>query len=174
VRPSAAGQPYAACQSTDHTQSTQYTVRSQSSAPPTEKYNQYSTRTVCLQCFGAAGWAAGRASGPVKKLSGGVLTWLSVSSEVQTCIWPSGFHCHSLYLASVKSRLVIHFWYRLTWVVPDNRPLNGCVCVYSMRNVRRRQAGHRMPGNIYRRTYGRVCLSLTQRRQKDHPTAWLA
>ena len=24
-----------------------------------------------------------------KKLSGGVLTWLSVCSEVQTCIWPS-------------------------------------------------------------------------------------
>ena len=30
-----------------------------------------------------------------KKLSGGVLAWLSVWSEVQTCIWPSGFHCHS-------------------------------------------------------------------------------
>ena len=25
----------------------------------------------------------------VKKLSGGVLVWLSVWSEVQTCIWPS-------------------------------------------------------------------------------------
>jgi len=25
----------------------------------------------------------------VKKLSGGVLAWLSVWSEVQTCIWPS-------------------------------------------------------------------------------------
>jgi len=35
---------------------------------------------------------------PVKKLSGGVLAWLSVWSEVQTCIWPSGFHCHSLSL----------------------------------------------------------------------------
>jgi len=21
------------------------------------------------------------------------------------------------------------FWYRLTWVVPDKGPLNGCVCV---------------------------------------------
>ena len=39
----------------------------------------------CLQCFDAVGWAAGRASG----LSGGVLAWLSVWSEVQTCIWPS-------------------------------------------------------------------------------------
>jgi len=26
---------------------------------------------------------------PVKKLSGRVLAWLSVWSEVQTCIWPS-------------------------------------------------------------------------------------
>jgi len=32
-------------------------------------------------------------------------------------------------LASVKSRLVLPFWYQLTWVVPDKGPLNGCVCV---------------------------------------------
>ena len=32
-------------------------------------------------------------------------------------------------LASVKSRLVLPFWYRLTWVVPDKGPLNVCVCV---------------------------------------------
>ena len=54
-----------------------------------------------------------------KKLSGGVLTWLSVWSEVQTCIRPSWCQCHSLSLASVKSRLVLLFWYRLTWVVPE-------------------------------------------------------
>jgi len=29
-------------------------------------------------------------------------------------------------LASVKSRLVLPFWYRLTRVVPDKRPLNAC------------------------------------------------
>ena len=63
------------------------------------------------------------------KLSGEVLAWLSVWSEVQTCIWPSWCHCHSLSLASVKSRLVLPFWYRLTRVVPDKGPLNGCVCV---------------------------------------------
>ena len=49
-----------------------------------------------------------------KKLSGGVLAWLSVWSEVQTCIWPRWCHCHSLSLAPVKSRLVLPFWYRLT------------------------------------------------------------
>ena len=56
-----------------------------------------------------------------KNLSGGVLTWLSVWNEVQTCIWPSGFHCHSLSLASVKSRLVLPSWYRLIRVVLDKR-----------------------------------------------------
>jgi len=64
-----------------------------------------------------------------KKLSDGVLMLLSVWSEVQTCIWPSGFYCHSLSLASVKSSLVLPFWYRLTRLVPDKGPLNGCVCV---------------------------------------------
>jgi len=63
---------------------------------------------------------------PVKKLSGGVLAWLSVWSEVQTCIWPSWCHCHSLSLASVKSRLILPFWYRLTQVVLDKGPLNRC------------------------------------------------
>jgi len=59
----------------------------------------------------------------------GLPEWLSVSSAVQTCIWPSWCHCHSLSLDPVKSRLVLPFWYRLTWVVPDKGPLNGCVCV---------------------------------------------
>ena len=63
------------------------------------------------------GWQEGHLA--CKKLSGGVLAWLSVWSEVQTCIWPSGFHCHSLSLASVKSRLVLPFLYGLTRVVPD-------------------------------------------------------
>jgi len=42
-----------------------------------------------------------------KKLSGGVLAWLSVWDEVLICIWPSRCHCHSLSLASVKYRLVL-------------------------------------------------------------------
>jgi len=43
------------------------------------------------------------------------------------CIWPGWCHCHSQSLASVKSRLVLPFWYRLTRVVPDKGPLNWCV-----------------------------------------------
>jgi len=87
-----------------------------------------------LQCFNAVGW---RQEGhpACKNLSGGVLAWLSVWSEVQTCIWPSCCHCHSLSLASVKSRSVLPFWYRLTWVVPEKGPLNGCVCVWFHRSV---------------------------------------
>ena len=64
-----------------------------------------------------------------KKLSGEVLAWLSVWSEVQTCMSPSWCHCHSLSLAPVKSTLVLPFWYRPTQVVQEKGPLNGCVCV---------------------------------------------
>ena len=75
-------------------------------------------------------WLGGRNGiRPVKKLSGGVLVWLSVWSEVRTCIWPGWCHCHSLSLASVKSGLVSPFWCLLTRVVPDKGPLNVCVCL---------------------------------------------
>ena len=81
--------------------------------------------------FSALTLLVGRQEGhsACEKLSGGVLAWLSVWSEVQTCIWPSWCHCHSLSLASVNSRLVLPFWYRLTRVVPEKGPLNVCVCV---------------------------------------------
>ena len=51
-------------------------------------------------------------------------------ARCRLALWPSWCHCHSLSLASVKSRLVLPFWYRLTWVVPDKGPLNVCVCVW--------------------------------------------
>ena len=88
--------------------------------------------------FSALTLLVGRQEGhpACKKLSGGVLAWLSVWSEVQTCVWPSWCHCHSLSLASVKSRLVLPFWYRPSRVVPDEGPLNGCVCVCVARTSR--------------------------------------
>ena len=49
--------------------------------------------------------------------------------EVQICIWLIWCDCHSLSPASVKSSLVLPFWYQLTWVVLEKGPLNGCVCV---------------------------------------------
>ena len=47
--------------------------------------------TVVLGAFSALTLLVGRQEGhpACKKLSGGVLAWLSVWSEVQTCIWPS-------------------------------------------------------------------------------------
>jgi len=45
------------------------------------------TWCVCLQCFDAAGWTAGRASG-LLKVSGEMLAWLSVWDQMQICIWP--------------------------------------------------------------------------------------
>ena len=61
-----------------------------------------------FSAFNALTLLVGRQEGhpACKKLSGGVLAWLSVWGKVQTCIWPSWCHCHSLSLASVKSRLV--------------------------------------------------------------------
>ena len=44
-----------------------------------------------------------------KKLSIGVLAWLSVWSEVQTCLWPAD--------ATAAHHLLL--WYQLTRVVPD-------------------------------------------------------
>ena len=75
-------------------------------------------------------WLGGRKGiRPVKNFSGGVLAWLSLWSEMQAWIWPSWCHCHSLSLASVKCRLFLPFCYRLTRVVPEKGPLNGCVYV---------------------------------------------
>jgi len=58
---------------------------------------------------------------PACRLSGGVLAWVSVCGEVQACI-------HPLSPASVKSRLVLSFWYHVIRVDLDKGPLNGCCC----------------------------------------------
>jgi len=89
------------------------------------------------------GWQEGHPT--CKKLSGGVLAWLSVWNEVQTCIWPSSCHRHSLSLAPVKSRLVFSCLVPAHLGSPGKGPLNGrarararacvraCVCVcYSL------------------------------------------
>ena len=76
--------------------------------------------------FGALTLLAGRQEGHpecINRLAG---CW---------CGCLSGARCRLAYdpadatatLASVKSRLVLPFWYRLTLVVPDKGPLNGCL-----------------------------------------------
>ena len=79
---------------------------------PNSKYPPTHTRTHLMALL--------REGHPAcKKMNGGVLAWLSIWSKLQTCLRPSWCYCHSLSLASVKSSLVLSFWYRLTWVVPE-------------------------------------------------------
>jgi len=65
--------------------------------------------TSCYSAFSALTLLVGRQEEhpPRKKLSDGVLTWLSDWSVAQMiCIWSSLCHCHPSSLASVKSRMV--------------------------------------------------------------------
>ena len=55
----------------------------------------------------------------------GVVVCLERGADLHMASW---CHCHSLSLAPVKSRLVLPFWYWLTQVVLEKRPLNGCSC----------------------------------------------
>jgi len=86
-----------------------------------------------LYAFNALTLLVGRQEGypACKKLSGEVLAWLSSGARCRLAYGPAdatASHCLLLF-ASVKSRLVLPFWYRLTRVVLDKGPLNGCVCV---------------------------------------------
>ena len=87
--------------------------------------------------FSALTLLVGRQEGhpACKKLSGEVLAWLSVWSKVQTCIWPSWCRCHSLSLASVKSRLVFTFLVLAHPGSPGKRAVKHvrvCVCVQAV------------------------------------------
>ena len=78
----------------------------------------------CCLCFSAltllVWWQEGHPA--CKKLSGGVLAWLSVWSKVQTCIWPSWCHC--------QSRLVLPFWVPAHPGSPGQRAVKRvCVCM---------------------------------------------
>ena len=69
----------------------------------------------CLQCFDAVGWAAGRASGLQKT------EWWGAG--VVICL-ERGAHLHMVQLVPLPLT-----YRRLTRVVLDKGPLNGCVCV---------------------------------------------
>ena len=71
---------------------------------------------------------------PAKKLEWwgtGIVICLEWDADLHMVL-PTATHClllQSLSLASVKSRLVLPFWYRLTRVVLEKGPLNECVLV---------------------------------------------
>jgi len=106
--------------------------------------NRYVSCAICA--FSALTLLVGRQeSYPVcKKLSGGVLAWLSVWSVVRTCMWPSWCHCHSLSLASVKSSFT--FLVMAYSGSPGKGPLIGCVCVCHVQFC----SGFSAVGNILR------------------------
>jgi len=57
-----------------------------------------------------------------------MLALLSVSSEVQIIAYgPADATATRSSLASLKSRMVLPFWWRLTQIVLGNRPLNECL-----------------------------------------------
>ena len=87
-----------------------------------------------------------------KKLSGGVLAWLFVWSDVQICIWPRRCHCHSLSLASVKSGLVF------TFLVPAHLGSSGqravkwvCVCVCVCDRCNKKSIHEKQIYQVYKR-----------------------
>jgi len=68
------------------------------------------------------GWQEGHSA--CKNLSGEVLAWLSVWSEVQMiCIWSSWCHYHPIISCSSKIQNGLPFWCRLNQVVLEERPL---------------------------------------------------
>ena len=95
-------------------------------------------------------WLGGRKGiRPVKKLSGGVVICLEQGADLHMAqLMPLPL------TVSVKSRLVLPFWYWLTWVVPDKGPLNMSVhvCCYSCQRC-----------SYYLQMYGAVSWSLVTR-----------
>ena len=91
--------------------------------------------SACVCTFSAFTLLVGRQEGhPARKNSSDeVLAWLSVWSEVlMTCIimvWLMPLPPHHLCLSKIQNGL--SFWYRLTQVVLEKRPLNDCVCVFA-------------------------------------------
>jgi len=58
-----------------------------------------------------------------------VLVWLSVWSKVEMiCIWSNWCTATRSSLASLKSQMVLFFWYWLNQAVMEMRSLSGCTC----------------------------------------------
>jgi len=84
---------------------------------------------LALRCFDTVGWASEEHPAR-KKLSDGVLAWLSVwSVEQMICIRSSWCHFHPIISCFSKIQNGLPFWCRLTQVVLEKRPLNICMYV---------------------------------------------
>jgi len=94
-------------------------------------YSGFYVSYVCLQCFDAVGWAAGRASSCKNWVVGcwhDYLGWGADLHMAQQMPLPLTISCSS------KSRLVLPFlilpfWYLLTQVVPDKFQKSSMDCV---------------------------------------------
>jgi len=67
--------------------------------------NHFTPFKLCLQCFDAVGWVAGIIL-PVKTMSGEVMAWLSVWSEMRFAYGSADATATPSYLAPIKSRMV--------------------------------------------------------------------
>jgi len=79
---------------------------------------------LCLQGFNAVGWAAGRASSLYKT------EWLDAGMVI--CLG-RGAGLHMAQLMPLPLTVSGWFWYRLTWIIPEQSPegrkTDVCVCV---------------------------------------------
>jgi len=83
-----------------------------------------SSSACCLQCFGVR-----KSIRPVKNEWWGVdvIVCLERGADCSHMVQLIPLHPKTLSsLASLKSRLVLPFWYRLSQVVLEKKPLNGC------------------------------------------------
>ena len=78
---------------------------------------------ISLQCFDAVGWAAGRAA---CKNWWGTGVVICLERGANDCIWSSWCHCQPVISCSSKIQNALPVWCRLSQVVLEKRPLNGC------------------------------------------------
>ena len=101
----------------------------------------YSMSSIfCIQCHDTVGWASAvRKSIRPVKIEWSVVGVVICRNEVQIiCIWSSWCHCIPKTppcLASFIPGLVLPFSYRLTQVVLEKRPLNGCSVVVDVQYI---------------------------------------
>jgi len=94
---------------------------------PTEfqRNNRIQLPSVLWRC-----WLGGRKGiRPVKKWAVGCWHGYLSGARCRLAYVPADATSTHCLLATVKSRLVLLFWYWLTRVVPEKGPLTGCVCV---------------------------------------------